>query len=63
MAPAQRPPSRSTTAEAAQALRRLLAAVDDGEIDADDPKARALQRRLEGAIAAWGEAGQEGAPE
>jgi len=42
-------------AEAAEALRRLLAAIDAGEIDADDPKARALRRRLEGAMAAWDE--------
>jgi hypothetical protein len=48
-----RPPSRSTVAEAAEALRRLLAAIDAGEIDADDPKARALRRQLEGAATAW----------
>jgi ABC-type phosphate transport system auxiliary subunit len=43
------------------ALRRLLAAIENGEIDADDPRAQALQRRLEGAMAPWGEAG--GMPE
>jgi hypothetical protein len=51
------PPDPSSVAEAARALRRLLAAIDEGEIDASDPKARALQRRLEGAVAAWEEAG------
>lgn len=48
-------PYISTVAEAAAALRRLLAAIDAGEIDADDPKARALRRQLEGAAAAWEE--------
>jgi hypothetical protein len=38
--------------EAAEALRRLLAAVEAGEIDADTPQARRLLRRLEGAIGA-----------
>lgn len=47
-------------AEAAEALRRLLAAIDAGEIDADDPKARALRRRLEGAMAAWDETSSGG---
>ncbi len=56
----QRPPSPSKFVEAAQALRRLLAAIDQGEIDADDPKARAFQRRLEGVVAAWEEAVEEG---
>ena len=52
-----------TVAEATQALRRLLAAIENGEIDADDPKARALQRRLEGAVAAWDGAGGDGGTE
>jgi transcription elongation GreA/GreB family factor len=43
----------STVAEAAQAVRRLVTAIEKGEIDADSPKARALQRRLEGVVAAW----------
>ena len=43
----------STVAEAAQVVRRLLVVVEKREIDADSPKARALQRRLEGAVAAW----------
>jgi hypothetical protein len=41
------------TRDAAQILRRILAAVDGGEIDADDPQGRALHRRLEGVVAAW----------
>ena len=52
-ADSQRPPSQSTVNEAATTLRRLLDAIDNGEIDADDPKALALRRRLEGAAAAW----------
>ncbi len=56
-----RPPTRSTVAEAARALRNLLAAIDAGEIDADDPKARALRRQLEGAAAAGEEASGGGA--
>lgn len=59
----QRPPSRSTVADAAEALRRLLTAIESGEIDADDPKARALHRRLEGAAAAWEEADEESGAE
>jgi hypothetical protein len=47
-------------AEAAEALRRLLAAIDAGEIDAEDPKARALRRQLEGAAAAWQEVSKGG---
>jgi hypothetical protein len=54
-----RPPSRSTVSEGAEALRRLLAAIDAGEIDADDLKARALRRQLEGAAAAWEAASRE----
>jgi hypothetical protein len=42
--------------EAAAAIRRLLAAIDDGEVDADSTRDRALHRRLEGAAAAWEEA-------
>lgn len=51
-----RPPSRSTVAEAAETLRRLIDAIDAGNIDADDPKARALRRRLEGVVVAWEQA-------
>lgn len=39
--------------EAAATVRRLLAAVECGGIDADSPAARRLIRRLEGAAAAW----------
>ena len=39
--------------EAAALVRRLLAAVEQGEIEADSPTARRLLRRLEGAVAAW----------
>ena len=39
--------------EAADLLRRILAAVERGEIDAASPAARRLLRRLEGALAAW----------
>jgi hypothetical protein len=60
VATSRRPPARSTVAEAAQALRLLLAATENGEIDADDPKARALHRRMEGAVAAWEKAGGDG---
>jgi hypothetical protein len=52
----QRPPFQSTVTEAVTALRRLLDAIEEGEIDADGPKGRALHRRLEGAVAAWEEA-------
>jgi hypothetical protein len=45
----------SSAGEAAEALRRLLKAVDVGEIEADTPQARRLLRRLEGAVGAWGE--------
>jgi hypothetical protein len=58
-----RPASRSAVSEAAEGLRRLLAAIDAGEIDADDPKARALRRQLEGAAAAWEEASKGGGAE
>ena len=39
--------------EAAEALRRILEAVDAGEIDVEAPRAKQLLRRLEGAVAAW----------
>jgi hypothetical protein len=53
-------PFQVTITEAAAALRRLLEATQAGEIDADDPKGRALHRRLEGVVAAWEEAAQSG---
>ena len=55
----QPPPSQSTVKGAAATLRRLLDAIDKGEIDADGPKGRALHRRLEGVVAAWEEAAGE----
>lgn len=36
--------------DAAQALRRLLNAVEAGELEADSPQAKALLRRLQGAV-------------
>jgi len=39
---------------AAAVLRRLLAAVDADEIEANTPQARAMLRRLEGAILTLG---------
>jgi hypothetical protein len=63
MAQSDRAPDPSTVAEAAQALRRILVAIDQGEIDAEDPKARALLRRLEGAVAAWDDVVGKGAVE
>ena len=53
--PANEPqPSDDASAEAAEIILRLLKLIDDGEIDAGSPKSKALQRRLEGAVAAWG---------
>jgi len=42
--------------EAAAMLRRLLAAVEAGELEADTPKGAVLRRHIEGAAAAWEEA-------
>ena len=39
--------------QAANALRKLLDAIERGEIDASDPRARRLHRQIEGAAAAW----------
>ena len=44
------PPSDEV--EAAEILSGLLAAAEEGEIEADTPHARRLLRRLEGALAA-----------
>lgn len=43
---------RADIAEAAALLRRLLEAVDRGELDATTPSAKALVRRMEGAAVA-----------
>jgi len=58
--PVARPPTSAALAEAAEALRRLLAAIEAGEIDAHGPRAVALKRRLEGAVVAWEEASRQG---
>ena len=39
--------------EVAALARRILGAVERGEIEADSPAARRLLRRLEGATAVW----------
>jgi hypothetical protein len=44
--------SRRQQREAADVLRRLLAAVEQGELTIDGPAATALVRRLEGALLA-----------
>jgi len=48
------PPPEATNAEAlqaaAQVLRRFLAAVEAGELEADSARAKALIRRIEGAV-------------
>jgi hypothetical protein len=49
---AGRPTDAPDPAEAAAALRRVLAAVDAGDLDAASSQARALLRRMEGAVAA-----------
>jgi transcription elongation GreA/GreB family factor len=41
---------RSDLAEAARLLREVLALVEAGELEATSPAARALVRRLEGAV-------------
>jgi len=55
MAPG-RPPTRATLTEAADALRRLLDAVDAGNLKATTPGDIALLRRLQGTLAGWDEA-------
>lgn len=44
--------------EAAAMVRRLLEAVDRGELDANSGQAVALVRRLEGAALAWEKAAE-----
>ena len=56
MASARRPPPRATVQEAADALRRLLDAIEAGELDASTPREVALLRRLQGTLAGWDEA-------
>ena len=43
-------PDREARRDAAQALRRILDAVEAGELEADSPQAKALLRRLQGAV-------------
>ena len=50
-----RPASRKTIQEAAEALRRLLEAIEAGELDVSTPKDVALLRRLQGTLAGWEE--------
>lgn len=45
-------PSRQDAAEAAEAIRAVLTAIEAGELTADTPRALALVRRLEGALVA-----------
>ena len=55
-------PKRQDYAETAALLRRLLAAVDAGELTAGTPKALALLRRTEGAAAAFEQAAGQSLP-
>ena len=55
-------PSRAVTAEAAEMLRRLLGAVESGDLDAGSAQARALVRHLEGAAVAFEVAAQTRLP-
>lgn len=52
MSDAGRATDAPVPAEAASAMRRVLAAVHAGDLDAASPQARALLRRMEGAVAA-----------
>ncbi len=63
MARAHRPPSHVTVQEAAESLKRLLDAVEAGELDASTPKDIALLRRLQGTLAGWIEALGKGSEE
>ena len=42
--------SNEARLDAAQALRRFLAAIETGELEANSARAKALIRRLEGAV-------------
>jgi hypothetical protein len=52
VAPAPRPPSRATIADASVTLRRLLDAIERGELTASSGQGVALVRRLQGALTA-----------
>lgn len=51
-------PDRQARHDAATALRRFLDAVEAGELEADSAQAKALLRRLQGAVSGL-EAGEE----
>lgn len=51
-----RPPTREVITEAAAGLRKLLDAVDAGDLDAITPGEVALLRRLQGTLVGWEEA-------
>ena len=55
-------PTRQAVDEATDALRRILTAIEDGELDASTPQDIALVRRLEGAVMALEEATGRRAP-
>jgi hypothetical protein len=45
--------TRRDRKHAAELARRILEAMERGELEADSPAARRLARRLEGAASAW----------
>jgi len=51
----ERPPTREAVTEAAETLRRLLDAVEAGDLDAITPGEVALLRRLQGTLVGWEE--------
>jgi hypothetical protein len=61
--PTRRPPTQATVQEAAESLKRLLDAVEAGEVDASRPRDIALLRRLQGTLAGWNEALGKGSEE
>lgn len=52
MAPARRPTNK-TVQEATDVLRRLMTAIEAGNIDVSTPREVALLRRLQGVLAGW----------
>jgi hypothetical protein len=51
----QPPPIQEAVTEAAAVLRKLLDAVDAGDLDATTPSEVALLRRLQGTLVGWEE--------
>jgi hypothetical protein len=51
-----RPASRATLTEAAPTLKKLLDAVEAGDLDVSSPREVALLRCLQGTLAGWDEA-------